>query len=124
MRVVLATSNRDLRLALELFLVEEPGVFLAGVATDAGVACALLAAARPDLLLLTWDLDGGAPSELAQEARAAGWTSQVLLLCRDEGERAAALAAGATAAVSSWDPPERLTHALAEARIRAHEARS
>ncbi len=120
MRVVLAAPNRDLRLALELFLAEEPGVFLAGVATDLAGARALLAAARPDLLLLTWDLDGGAAVAFAREARAAGWTAQVILLCRDEDERAAALAAGATATVSSWDPPERLTRAVADARERAH----
>jgi DNA-binding NarL/FixJ family response regulator len=120
MRVVLAAPNRDVRLALELFLAEEPGVFVAGVATDAVGARALLASVQPELLLLTWDLDGGSAAAFALEARRAGWAEQIILLCRDESEREAALAAGVTACVSSWDPPERLAHAVANARAAAH----
>jgi DNA-binding NarL/FixJ family response regulator len=112
-------ANRDLRLALELFLAEEPGVFLAGVATDAAGARALLASVRPELLLLTWDLDGGKAAAFAEETRAAGWAKHIILLCRDEDERAVALAAGATACVSSWDPPQRLAQVVAEAQAAA-----
>jgi DNA-binding NarL/FixJ family response regulator len=116
MRVVLAAPNRDLRLALQMFLAEEPGVFLVGVATDASGARALLASARPDLLLLTSDLGEGSAMAFAREARAAGWAPQIILLCRDEDERAEAWATGAVACVSSWDPPERLALAVAAAR--------
>ena len=122
MRVVLAVPHRDLRLALELFLAEEPGVFVVGLATDGPSARALLASARPDLLLLTWDLDGCRAVALVREARAAGWVPQIILLCRDEVESADALAAGATATVTSWDPPSRLGEVVAAARAACQDA--
>jgi hypothetical protein len=52
MRVVLAVLNRDLRLALELYLGEEPGVLLVGMATDAAGTRALL---KPNILILWGD---------------------------------------------------------------------
>lgn len=117
MQVVLAVPHRDLRLALELYLAEEPGVFLVGVTTDAAGTRALTATAHLDLLLMSWDLPGCHPASFITELAAQRMAAGVIVLCADEVARAEALAAGASAAISSWDPPDRLADALAAARV-------
>ena len=122
MQVVLAVPHRDLRLALELYLAEEPGLFLAGVATDLAGARALLATIKPEMLIMTWDLSEGGSAALAQETRAAAWTNQIIAVCAHDEQRSEALAAGADAVVSSWDGPDRLAEVVDAARRRARNA--
>lgn len=117
MQVVLAVHHRDLRLALELYLAEEPGVFLVGVATDAAGTRALTTTASPDLLLMSWNLPGCVPAAFVAEFSALPMPAGIIVLCADEASRAEALAAGAAAAISSWDPPAHLSDALAVARV-------
>ena len=104
MQVVLAVPNYDLRLALELFLGEERGIFVVGSVGDAISALALVTASLPDLLVVTWDVPDGSTARLIRETRSLQPAPQVIVLGSDESARAEALAAGATAFVSSWGP--------------------
>ena len=80
MRTLLAIEQRDLRLALELYLDQEPGVIVVGTASEAASLRALLRTARPDLLLLDWDLPGYAPPNLLMEAKRLSSPPHVILL--------------------------------------------
>ena len=64
MQVVLAVQQRDLGLALQLYLDAEPGLFVVGTATEAASLRALLRTPSPDLVILDWDLPGYAPIQL------------------------------------------------------------
>ena len=64
MQVVLAVQQRDLGLALQLYLDAEPGLFVAGTATEAASLRALLRTASPDLVILDRNLPGYAPIHL------------------------------------------------------------
>jgi DNA-binding NarL/FixJ family response regulator len=118
MRVVLAIQHRDLGLALQLRLDAEPGLFVVGTATEAASLRALLWTARPDLVILDWDLPGYASIPLLAEAKRPRPPPQIIVLGRDEGVRQEALAAGADAFVLSGDPPADLMTAIRQSRAR------
>lgn len=112
MQVVLAVPDGDLRLALELYLHEEPGVFVEAATADAASALAVLGQARPDLVILSWEPLDSDCLRLMQAAHARQIMADVIVLCRDEEASAAAQAAGANAVVSSWDPPALLSRLI------------
>jgi len=118
MRIVLASAQFDLRLALEILLREEPGTDIVGTASEAATASSLLQASLPDLLILDWDLPGYAPIYLLAEAKRLRHGPQVIVLGRDAGARQEALAAGADAFVSSSDLPGDLVAAIRQSRAR------
>ena len=112
MQVVLAVPDRRLRLALELFLDEEPGLQLVGTTAEAAGARALVETLSPDALIMSWSLPGCAPDTLLAELKQRQASLDVIVLGGDEAARSFALAAGASAFVMSWDPPSDLTDAL------------
>jgi DNA-binding NarL/FixJ family response regulator len=118
MQVVLGIENGDLRLALQLYLDEEPGLFIVGAATEAASLRALLHTASPDLLILGWDLPGYPTVSLLAEVRRLEEPPQVIVLGSDEGARQTALAAGADAYVLIGDLPVDLTSNVRQARMR------
>lgn len=119
MRIVLASAQFDLRLALEILLREEPGTDIVGTASEAASVKSLLQSCRPDLVLLDWDLPGNhTPIQLLAEARTLRPRPQVIVLGRDEAVRQEALAAGTDAFVSSGDLPCDLMDAIRQSRAR------
>jgi DNA-binding NarL/FixJ family response regulator len=118
MRIVLASAQFDLRLALEILLREEPGAEIVGTASEAASASSLLQSSLPDLLILDWDLPGYAPILLLAEAKRLRYRPQVIVLGPDEGARQEALAAGADAFVMAGDLPGDLMAALGQSRRR------
>jgi DNA-binding NarL/FixJ family response regulator len=112
MQAVLAIPNPDLRVALELYLAEETGLYVVAAASDAESACALLQTAAPDLLIMSWDLPGSHPARLMKAARSGEPAIDVIVLCVDEVAQASAERAGATAVVTSWGTPRHLSDAV------------
>ena len=136
MRVLLADDQAKVRSALRLVLEQQPGVHILGEAVDATGLLDWVKTARPDLVLLDWELpglqaanpsidSGRVPSTALRQAQD-GSSGQGLLptlreLCpgmavialsgRPEARRAA-LDAGVDAFVSKGDPPERLLAAV------------
>jgi len=115
--VLLAIMQLDLRVALEILLREEPGTNVVGTASEAASLRALLQTARPDLVLLDWDLPGHPPASLLAEARSLAPRPQVIVLGRDLDVKPAALAAGADAFVLKGDSPGQLLAAIRQARL-------
>ncbi len=118
MKIVLASAQLDLRLALGILLREEPGADVVGTASEAASVSSLLRSSRPDLVLLDWDLPGYSPSLLLARAKRARCNTQVIVLGRDEGVRQEALAAGADAFVLLGDSPDYLLAAIRQSQAR------
>jgi DNA-binding NarL/FixJ family response regulator len=118
MKIVLASAQFDLRLALEILLREEPGTDIVGTASEAAGVRGLLQSSRPDLVILDWDLAGCGPTDLLAEAKKLRRCPQVIVLGRHEGARQVALAAGADAFVLSGDLPGDLLAAIRQSRAR------
>ena len=118
MHILVATKQADLRLALELYLTEEPGLEVVGTVSDAASLRALLQTSRTDLVLLDWDLLGHPLADLVAEARSLASRPQVIVLGGDFTAKPAALAAGADAFVLKGDPPRYLLAAVQQARSR------
>jgi DNA-binding NarL/FixJ family response regulator len=116
MRILLATEQPELRIALVLYLSEEPGMTVIGTASEAASLRALLMTARPELVLLDWALPGHPPASLVAEAKSLDPHSQVIVLGKDLDVKQAALAAGADAFVLKGDPPGLLLAAIRQAR--------
>lgn len=115
MQVVLAVEQRNLGLALQLYLDAQPNLFVVGFVTEGAVLLALLQTAHPDLVILDWDLRGHTPVHLLAEVKRATPSPQVIVLGSDERVRQEALAAGADAFVVRGDLPGDLIAAIRQA---------
>ena len=116
MRILLATEQPELRLALGLFLSEEPGMTIVGSASEAASLRSLLITARPELVLLDWDLPGHPPASLVAEAKSLNPHLQVIVLGKDPDVKHAVLASGADAFFVKGDSPKPLLTAIRMAR--------
>lgn len=118
MHILVATKQSDLRLAIELYLTEEPGLDIVGTVSDAASLRAVLPASHPDLVLLDWDLLGHPPADLVAEAKSLASRPQVIVLGKDFDVKPTALAAGADDFVLKGDSPQHLLAAVQQAQSR------
>lgn len=113
MKVLLAVESRDLRLALDLFLKELPGVLVVGATCCTEGVLALLRSVEIDLVVLQWTLPGLPATELLDSARALFSPPRFLVLGSRAADEEAAAAAGADAFALIGDTPQSLLDALA-----------
>lgn len=119
MKILLASAQFDLRLALEVLLREEPGIEIVGSAGEVASVRSLLQSSRPDLVILDWDLPGHyAPNHLLAEAKKIRNCPTMIVFGCNEGVRSGALAAGADAFVSCGDLPDDLIETIRQSRER------
>jgi DNA-binding NarL/FixJ family response regulator len=101
---------------MRLLLAQEPDVVVVGEAADADAAVAAIAACRPDVVLLDWELPRQSAGQHGDSAlddlRGAFPESFVIALSGLPEARQEALAASADAFVSKGDPPEKLLAAV------------
>ncbi len=119
MNTLLATKEPSLRLALELLLREEPGINVVGTASETEGLLALIQTARPDLVLLDWDLPGRPCAQVLGTARSANGQPAFIVLGKEASTEQPALAARADAFVLKGDMPEQLLVAVRRARVGA-----
>jgi two-component system response regulator DesR len=120
MRVLLADDQAKVRSALRLRLEQEPGINVVGEATEADELLAQVGAARPDIVLLDWELPGLPRNDALSALRARCPHLKVIALSGRPEARRAALEAGADAFVSKGDPPEQLLAAVNDCCHRQH----
>jgi DNA-binding NarL/FixJ family response regulator len=108
MRILLGIERSDLRLGLEMLLDEEPGFTVVGSITDTSSLLALVETAKPDLVMLEWDLPGQSLAEVLGRVQDSAWRPAIIVLGKDTHIEQAALAAGADAFVLKGDPPKEL----------------
>ncbi len=105
MRVVLADDHRDVRAAMRL-LLEQEGATIVAEASAADTLLTGAAEARPDLVLLDWELPGMPVEGLVRSLRVLCPGAVIVALSGRLEARAEALTVGADAFVSKADPPE------------------
>ena len=110
MRIVLATGDTDLRLAIQLLLSEEPGINIIGSASDCDGLMALITSTHPDLSLLDWNLPGCDIEIVLRDIKSISTDTEMNLIVigRHRRIRKTVLQAGADEYVVIGDPPENL----------------
>jgi two-component system response regulator DesR len=121
MRVLLADDNRKVRFALAALLHRRPEIAIVGEANDLTQVLALLPAAKPDLLLIDWQLPGLAEAGSVPALRERHPELMIVALSGRPELGHEALALGADDFVSKIDPPESLLGAIAACVARLEE---
>jgi len=116
MHVLLATEYADLRLSMELLLSEEPGVTVAGTASEAAGLLGLIGSVHPDIVILDWELPGRSTPDLLAQASDLWSQARFIILGARPEIREQARQAGAAAFVVKGDPPEQLLLAFRRTR--------
>ncbi len=106
MRILLADDETKVLSALRLLLEQQPGLAVAGEALDSANLLAQVAAGRPDLILVDWELPGMRAADLLCALHDLAPMVRVIALSGRPEARAAALQAGAAGFVSKGDPPD------------------
>ncbi len=111
-RILIAEGRPAVRVAVKMFVQQEPGLEIVGEAADSQELLAQIEAARPDIVILDWDLSKDQMVDLVGAIRQLEYKPSVIVLgVRPESEHAA-LAAGAHVFVSKSGPPKRLLTAV------------
>ena len=110
MRIVIATGDTDLRLAIQLMLSEVPGINIIGSVGDCDGLNALVKSTHPDFTLIDWALPGCRIDEVLENLKveAIDTDLKVIVIARQRSMKEAALLSGADEFVVIGDPPEKL----------------
>ena len=111
-RVFLAVDDPSLRSALRLLLENEEGLAVVGEGVEAAGLAGAAGASRPELVLLSWGLARGAPSELVAGLRGLPSRPRLIALSARPEDCLAARLARADAFVCQGEPPEKLLAAV------------
>jgi two-component system response regulator DesR len=112
MRILIADDQARVRFALRVLLAQQPGLELAGEASQARELLAQAEPSMPELVLLDWELPGLREVGGLAALRRATPGVRIVVLSGRVGARREALAAGADAFVSKGDPPEKVLAAV------------
>jgi DNA-binding NarL/FixJ family response regulator len=108
MRLFIADMNSTVRLALQMYLQQEPGLYVTGMASEAEGLPAQVEASRPDVLLLDSHLPGASMQDLLTDIRGLESPPKIVVLSIKPEEKGLALSAGADAFINKNAPPEEL----------------
>jgi DNA-binding NarL/FixJ family response regulator len=107
-RIFIADADKQVRLALQMFLHQEAGIQVTGIAVRSKGLAARLAASEPDVLLLDWTLPDQPISDLLVELGKLEPRPKLVVMAIWPDVEQPALAAGADAFVSKSVPPSEL----------------
>jgi DNA-binding NarL/FixJ family response regulator len=110
MRVLIATAQPNLRLSLEIYLSEQPGVDIVGSASASGSLVALIQTARPDIVITDWELPGP-PLPSLLKSMVETQKPKIIILNNDEDQHLAR-EKGADVIVPKGTPPDLLLKTL------------
>jgi DNA-binding NarL/FixJ family response regulator len=116
MRILLADSQPQVRFGLNVLLEHQTGIEIVGEAANARDLLGQSRKARPDLILLDWQLPKMQAVELLAKLRTICPTVNVIVLSGRPEARQAALEAGADGFVGKYELPERLLAAIQRCR--------
>ena len=112
MRIFIADADKQLRVALQIFLHQQTGLHVTGMAPDAGGLLAQVKASQPDVLLIDWNLPGRPMAVLLADLQMFIPSPEIIVLSVRPEDKSAALTAGACAFVEKSSPPEKLLEHL------------
>jgi DNA-binding NarL/FixJ family response regulator len=107
-RILVADSDLRVRSALHVLLLQEPGPTSVEECPDLDTLVEHLAAFRPHLVLLDWDLPGRPAPALLFGRKAPADHPKLIILSQQPEARRQAMAIGADDFVYKGDPPETL----------------
>ena len=108
MRLFVADADSTFRLAVQMYLQQEPGLYFTGMAAESQGLSVQLRASRPDLLLLDWHLPGASAQDLLLEILDLEYPPEVLIVSDKYEDKELALSAGASGFVSKSGFPDEL----------------
>lgn len=112
MMIFIAESNEDLRVGLQMYLQNEVGLNVVGIAVQAKGLIRQLEATEADVLILDWSLQGSSMPELLTDIRRLQNPPKIVVLAARSDIEAVALDAGADAFFSKDYAPGRLLKAV------------
>ena len=107
-RLFIADGNSSVRLALQMVLQQEPGMYVTGMAAEAEGLPAQIEASQPDMLLMDSYLPGASMQDLLSDIRGLETPLKIVVLSIKPEVKGPALAAGADAFISKNAPPEEM----------------
>lgn len=116
MRVFLADSDRDERLALLFLIDHEPGLEVVGIAIRSEGLAAQVRASRPDVLLLDWNLTTRPAADCLSDIRLIDPGLKVIVLHIHSEVKHEVESAGADVFISKDMPPDELLGVLRQMR--------
>lgn len=116
MRVLVADNQTRVRSALRLLIDTQPGLTVAGEASNQAGLKEAIANLMPDVLLFDWSLPGGRPEAALADLHREYPHMWVIVLSGQPEARDLALGHGAQAFIIKSDPPDMLLAALKSAR--------
>ena len=108
MRLFIADGDSLVRLSLQMYLQQEPGLYVTGMASEAEGLSAQIAASRPDVLLLDSHLPGASMQGLLSDIRGLESPPKIVVLSIKPEDKEAAFTAGADAFISKNSLPEEM----------------
>jgi two-component system chemotaxis response regulator CheB len=112
MRIILATEDSNLRLAVYLVLSEEPGVDIVGTTIDTKGLLALSSSSCPDVVLMDYEMGGATVQSAIRALKGCEKPAQVVVLGRDLLDRDPAIQAGADQFVLKGGAPAEFLDAI------------
>ena len=112
MRLFIADGNSSVRLSLQMYLQQERGLYVTGMASEAEGLPAQLEASRPDVLLLDSHLPGASMLGLLSNIRGLESPPKTIVLSIKPEDEEPALSAGADGFSSKNAPPEELLEVI------------
>ena len=112
MRLFIADARSEMRFALMMYLGQEPGLHVTGIAVDAQSLLAQVKATQPDIVLVDWQLPGASIQDLLADIRGLASPPKIVVLAVNPEVKASALAAGADAFISKNVPSNELLRAI------------
>ena len=108
MRIFIADGNSSVRLAIQMYLQQEPGMYVTGMASEAEGLPAQVEASRPDVLLMDSFLPGASMQDLVTDIRGLQTPPKIIVLSIKPEVKELAISAGADAFISKNALPEEM----------------
>lgn len=112
MRVIIADDRPETRSGLKLLFEQEPGVRVVGEAADLSSLISEAHSARPDVVLVDWELPCLRVHDVVSLLRMLSPGLRIVALSGRPEVKESALSAGAETFVSKGSPPERVLESL------------
>ena len=117
MDILIASGQPNLRFSLEVLLRQQPGIVVIGTVSNTESLLAIIQAARPNLVVMDWELPGCSPVKVLAKVKAAEPPPHFIILGKELDTSQVALDAGADEfLVQGDDSPTTLLAAIRRAR--------
>ena len=112
LRILLATKDKNLRLAVYLVVSQEPGMDIVGTASDSSSALALFKTTNPDVVLMDYEICEATTGVALDAMKGSEDPAHIIVLGLNSREKDEALKAGADNFVRKGSAPHELVKAI------------